>query len=128
MRPLISRYLGNWGYNKFYFDARRNLQVELAKETLKITQSDLNAKSSGVFIERINNDTDTITDIFTTLIDYSTSVISALGIFLSTLFINPLIFVTYLVCIIILFIMSRKQAQINQYNTELQNCQEEEKR
>ncbi len=112
----LSRYLGNWGYNKFYFDARRNLQVELAKETLKITQSDLNAKSSGVFIERINNDTDTITDIFTTLIDYSTSVISALGIFLSTLFINPLIFVTYLVCIIILFIMSRKQAQINQYN------------
>ena len=115
----ISRFIGNWGYNKFYFDARRNLQVELAKETLKITQSDLNSKSSGVFIERINNDTDTITDIFTTLIDYSTSVISALGILISTIFINPLISIVYVICIIILFVVSRKQAKINQANRKL---------
>jgi len=115
----IFRFLGMWGYNKFYYDARRNLQVELAKETLKITQSDLNSKSSGVFIERINNDTDTITDIFTTLIDYSTTVISSTGILISTLFINPIIFITYVISIVILFIVSKKQAEMNQNKRKL---------
>lgn len=61
-RNLV-RYIGSYAYNKFYYDVRRNLQIELTRETLKITQEELNTTSSGVFIERINNDTDSLTDV-----------------------------------------------------------------
>ena len=68
----IVRYFSNYSYNRFFYDVRRNLQLELARETLRIEQRELNNNSSGVFIERINADTDNLTDIFVALIDYIT--------------------------------------------------------
>ena len=121
----LFRYLSSWAYNKFYFDARRHLQIELAAETLKITQTDLNSKSSGVFIERINNDTDQITDIFGEMIEYVTSLVSAGGILISTLFINKLVFVAYLLFIIVIFFVNKKFAEINQsYRREWKKSRE----
>lgn len=79
----IIRYLYNYVYNKFYYDVRKNLQIELTRETLKLSQDELNHNSSGVFIERINNDTDNLTDIFTTLIDYIINIIGKIGILIS---------------------------------------------
>ena len=121
----ICRYFSSYSYNKFYFDARRHLQIELASETLKITQSDLNSKSSGVFIERINNDTDQITDIFCEMIEYITSMVSAIGILISTLFINYFIFIAYLIFIVVIFLINKKFAEINQsYRKEWKKSRE----
>jgi ABC-type multidrug transport system fused ATPase/permease subunit len=110
----ITRYLSSWSYNKYYFDVRRNMQIDLARETLKITQSDLNSKSSGVFIERITNDTDQLSDIFGEMIEYITSIISSTGILISTLFINYTIFIAYVIFIILIFFVNKKFAEINQ--------------
>ena len=121
----ITRYLSSWSYNKYYFDVRRNLQIDLARETLKITQEELNSKSSGVFIERINNDTDQISDIFGEMIEYITSIISSTGILISTLFINYTIFIAYLTFIILIFFVNKKFAEINQsYRKEWKKSRE----
>ena len=121
----ITRYLSSWSYNKYYFDVRRNLQIDLARETLKITQEELNSKSSGVFIERINNDTDQISDIFGEMIEYITSIISSTGILISTLFINYTIFIAYTVFIILIFFVNKKFAEINQsYRKEWKKSRE----
>ena len=112
----FSRLAYNYFYNKFYYDVRRNLQVELVRETLKITQQDLNNNSSGVFIERINGDTDNLTDIFTSLIDYVVSIIGNLGVLVTVFFINWCLGLIYIVLMIIIIIYNKFASSINYKN------------
>ena len=102
----------NYTYSKFYYDARKNLQLELIRETLRITQKDLNNNSSGVFIERINGDTDNLTDIFTILIDYLTDLIGNLGILVTVFFINFYLGLLYVFVIIIFFLYNKFSSNI----------------
>lgn len=112
----IMRYLFKYVYNKFYYDVRRNLQIALTRETLKITQEELNSNSSGIFIERINNDTDNLTDIFIDLIDYLTGVIGNIGVLIAIFFINIYIGVAYIIFIIITIIYNKYSSHINYEN------------
>lgn len=112
----IVRYSYNYVYNKFYYDVRKNLQIELTRETLKLSQDELNHNSSGVFIERINNDTDNLTDIFTTLIDYIISIIGNIGVLISVFFINIYIGFAYILFIFIIIIYNKFTSNINYKN------------
>lgn len=114
-RNLV-RYIGSYAYNKFYYDVRRNLQIELTRETLKITQEELNTTSSGVFIERINNDTDSLTDVFASLINQVTTIIGNFGILVTIFFINRYMFLAYLSFIIIIIAFNRYSSNINYMN------------
>ena len=114
-RNLV-RYIGSYAYNKFYYDVRRNLQIELTRETLKITQEELNTTSSGVFIDRINNDTDSLTDVFASLINQVTTIIGNLGILVTIFFINRYMFLAYLSFIIIIIAFNRYSSNINYMN------------
>ena len=112
----IVRYFSNYSYNRFFYDVRRNLQLELARETLRIEQRELNNNSSGVFIERINADTDNLTDIFAALIDYITSIIGNIGILISVLMVNIYIGLAYCVFIVIIILYNRFSSNINYKN------------
>ena len=112
----IVRYFSNYSYNRFFYDVRRNLQLELARETLRIEQRELNNNSSGVFIERINSDTDNLTDIFAALIDYITSIIGNIGILISVLMVNIYIGLAYCVFIVIIILYNRFSSNINYKN------------
>lgn len=109
----ILRDLCSFAVNKYFYDVRKNIQLELAKETLKITTNDLNINSSGVFIERINNDSNQVTDIYITLVDYGVSIIGDLGVFISVFFISKSMFLLYFIFIIILFLIQKRSANIN---------------
>ena len=112
----ITRYIYNYVYNKFYYYVRRNLQIQLARETLKLTQEELNTNSSGIFIERINNDTDNLTDIFTTLIDYLISIIGNIGILIVVFFINIYIGIAYVLFITVIVLYNKYISNINYKN------------
>ena len=112
----FSRLAYNYFYNKFYYDVRRNLQIELVRETLKITQQDLNTNSSGVFIERINGDTDNLTDIFTSLIDYISSIIGNLGVLIVVFFINWILGLIYVGLMIVIILYNKFASGINYKN------------
>ncbi len=112
----IMRYLCGFVYNKFYYDVRRVLQIELTRETLKITQEELNNNSSGIFIERINDDTDNLTDIFAELIDYFTGIIGNVGLLITIIFINVYIGIAYIIFIIIIILYNKYSSGINYKN------------
>ncbi len=112
----FSRLAYNYFYNKFYYDVRRNLQIELVRETLKITQQDLNTNSSGVFIERINGDTDNLTDIFTYLIDYISSIIGNLGVLIVVFFINWILGLIYVGLMIVIILYNKFASSVNYKN------------
>lgn len=115
----IVNYLCTIFYNKLYYNMRKNLQLELVNETLKITQSELNSNSSGVFIERINNDTDNIADIFWNLFDYITAITGNIGILISVFFINVYVGFAYILFLIIIFIYNKYSSKINYENRKV---------
>lgn len=112
----IGHYFYNQVYNRFYYDVRKNLQLSLTEETLKITQEDLNNNSSGVFIERINNDTDNLTDIFANLIDYLVNIIGNIGVLIVVFSINMYIGLAYVLFIIFIIVYNKFSSNINYKN------------
>ena len=112
----IARYFYDYSYNKFYYDVRRNMQLELTRETLRLTQTELNTNFSGVFIERINSDTDNLTDIFAQLIDYVIGIIGNFGILISVFFINVYVGLSYLLFLLTIFFYNKFASNINYKN------------
>ncbi len=103
----LDRFFNNYCSNKYFFAVQKNIQLEVAKETLKINTETLNKNSSGVFIERIGTDSETLADIFVMIIDYVTFAISNIGVFLSIFFLNKIIFLIFLVFLLILFFLQK---------------------
>lgn len=96
-------YIDNCFINRFFYSVKKNIQLKLAKETLKINMDTLNHNSSGLFIERINNDSDALSNVFLILIDYITFLLSNIGVFISIFFLNKIIFLIYLLFLLVLF-------------------------
>ena len=83
----------------------RNIQITLGKEILKLEQSTIDSNSSGMFIQRLTNDTDKMAGMFTTGMGKMTAFISNIGSFIAILIIDWHMFVYYLVAAIILTIL-----------------------
>ena len=83
----------------------RNIQMSLGREILKLEQSELDSKSSGVFIQRLTNDTDKMSDIFTFGMGILSSFLSKIGSFIAILIIDYHMFIYYLMAAIILTIL-----------------------
>ncbi len=108
----LGRYIYMYSWNKYFYSVKKNIQLDLADEILKITQDDLNNNSSGVFIERLNNDTEKLTDIFVDLLDWLSDIVGGIGVFLSVFFINKIIFLVFLAFILILFTLQKRAQNI----------------
>lgn len=107
----IARNLGHFFARKysqiFAREVLKRIQIDIANEVLKIETSDLDKKSSGVFIDRLVKDTGYIADIFLDLNMSVTDVITNVGILFAIFIVNKLIFVFYVIAIIIIFIFER---------------------
>jgi len=91
----------------FAAEILKHIQIDLALEVLNIETSDLDKKSSGVFIDRLVKDTSRIADIFLQLNMSLTDLITNIGILLAIFIINKIIFLYYCFSIIIIFIFER---------------------
>lgn len=80
----------------FYRGVTEDLQNDLSREILRISQSDIDKTSTGTFIERMTNDTSKMSSMFTTGVGILTGVVSDIGIFISILIINWQCFFYYL--------------------------------
>ena len=111
----ILRNLGNllnaFFFNKYFYTVKKNMQLEVANKTLQVKTAVLQEHSSGVFIERISNDTDMLANIFIEIIDYATYILSVIGVLISMLFLNIAIFCLYLGFVILLFFSQKYAAK-----------------
>lgn len=122
----VVRYFNNCFINRFFFSVKKNIQLKLATETLKINMDTLNHNSSGLFIERINNDSATMADIFVTVIDYVTFLLSNIGVFISIFFLNKIIFLIYLLFLLVLFFGQKYAADKIQEKRKVMKKKQEE--
>ena len=96
MRNLF-HYLYNMIFGRYLLNITLSLQSEIAKETLKLEVSELDKKSSGVFIDRLNVDTRDIANIFTRLGDAIIDVLTNIGVIFAILVVNRLMFLYFVI-------------------------------
>lgn len=80
----------------------RNIQMSLGREILKLEQSTLDSNSSGTFIQRLTNDTEKMSRIFTNGMVIIIKFLSAIGSFIAILLIDWHMFLYYAVSSLIL--------------------------
>lgn len=101
----VLHYAYNMIFGKYLLNITLALQSEIAKETLKLEISELDKKSSGVFIDRLNIDTRDIANIFTRLGDAVIDVLTNIGVLFAILIVNRLMFLYFVITLVILFIL-----------------------
>lgn len=73
---------------KFTVGITKRIQNKLGEEILKISQTDLDLNSSGIFVQRMISDTAQLANMFMAGIGRIVGIISSLGIFISIFIIN----------------------------------------
>ncbi len=89
----------------------KNIQVKLGKEILKMNQKELDSNSSGMFIQRIVNDTDQMAKMFTEGLGYIAGVVRNIGAFVAILILNWQMFLYYLAVSLILTLLQLRKTK-----------------
>ncbi len=102
-------YLCNYFSQVIYRESFTRIQLDLGKSILKLTNSCIDDNSSGVFIERLTNDTSKIADVFNLINFELSTIITNIGIFGALLIIDLRIFLYILIMTIIIGIAVHKK-------------------
>lgn len=97
----LFRNLGDKLMQMVYRESYNRIQNALGKEVLKLDNQTLDENGSGVFIQRLTNDSSSLSDIFNIIIDCFTSIITNIGIFIAIFIINKWAFVFFVISSII---------------------------
>lgn len=106
-------YLMYYGKGYFYYKVYQktliNLQVAVAKETLKLEVKEIDKETSGLFIDRLNRDTQEISSMFMEYTYWTSYVISNVGVLVAIFFLNKYFFVYALLVAVCVFLINRKR-------------------
>ena len=105
----IFNYMARLCAQKVYREGFKKIQIHLGSEILKIENKCLDANSSGVFIQRLTNDTSKIADVFNVLFINMTNIIADIGIFTAVFVINKPAFFYLVVMITTLYLIENKR-------------------
>ena len=84
----------------------RNIQMSLGREILALEQETLDSNSSGTFIQRLTNDTEKMSRIFTNGMVIIIKFLSAIGSFIAILIIDWHMFLYYVLASLILSVLN----------------------
>lgn len=102
-------YFKGFLYQKVYQKTLVNLQIAVARETLKLEVKEIDKESSGLFIDRLNKDTQDISSMFMEYTYWISYVISNIGVLVAIFVLNKYLFFYALVVSGIIFIISKKR-------------------
>lgn len=86
----------------FFRGTTKDIQINAAREILKIELTSIDQSGSGTFIQRINNDTDEMSRIFTRGMGFLTGILTDIGVYVAIFIVNKIIFCYFIVCSILL--------------------------
>lgn len=110
----------------FFRGTTEDIQINAAREILKIELTSIDKKGSGTFIQRINNDTDDMSRIFTRGMGYFAEILTDIGIYVAIFIVNKIVFCFFLVCSILLtFLHLLKVRKINEEDKKYRNQREQ---
>lgn len=109
MRMLSSLvgYLSSKVSRVFYRETYLNLQVEVARSIIDLETAEIDKNSSGVFIDRLSQDTSNIAEVFRTIFRKLNIIITNVGILFAVFAINKPMFIYFIVALSIIFYFER---------------------
>ncbi len=110
-------FLKTFFYQKIYRNTLTNLQVAVARETLKLEVKEIDRETSGLFIDRLNKDTQDISGMFMEYTYWISKVISNLGVFIAVLLLNKYLFI-YAVFVALISLFVAKKRLNKQYTVQ----------
>lgn len=112
----LSRSTSNYFLRLFsqiiYRETFTKIQSDLGKEMLKLETKTIDENSSGIFIQRLTNDTSKIADIFNALNMYLGNIITDIGIFAAVFIINKIAFLYLIVMVVIIYFVEKRRIKI----------------
>lgn len=118
---LCMRYV----YDNYMVETITEIQMEMFKETLRIKAEDIDKNTSGTFIDRINNDTNDIVNIFENLISSFLEFISNLGVLIAVIFISyPMFFFFIISAIIDTYVSHLRREKVFSQNKKYRKVRE----
>lgn len=106
MQNLLFYFKGIF-YKKIYQKTLLNLQIAVARETLKLEVKEVDNESSGLFIDRLNKDTQDISSMFMEYTYWLSYVISNIGVLLTIYILNKYLFIYSLITSVCIFLINR---------------------
>ena len=108
----IILYFFNRIFELYSIKATTNAQIKMFEETLKIKTAVIEDNTTGMFIDRINNDTEDIINTFSNLSSVFINMISNAGIFLAVFVINRYMFLYFVISFIVIVVIENKKNNI----------------
>jgi ABC-type multidrug transport system fused ATPase/permease subunit len=105
----IFNYLGTRSAQIIYREGVIKVQTRLGREILKLENNCLDEKGTGLFIQRMNNDTSKLADIYNVISSYGMEILTNIGIFAAIFIINKVVFCYLFIMMIILYLVERKR-------------------
>lgn len=105
----ILYYFKGFFYNVVYRKTLVNLQVSVARETLKLEVKEMDKESSGLFIDRLNRDTQDISGMFMEYTYWTSYVISNIGVLVAIFFLNRYFFFYAILVSLSVFFVNKKR-------------------
>lgn len=93
-------------YQKIYKNLFTKLQSSLSNEILTIENECIDKNSSGLFIQRITNDTSNLASLFKDLIQVLGQLLSDVGIYITILIVSKIAFIYFVICTIVIFFIA----------------------
>ena len=133
LRNFVHFYTRKFGM-VIYRETLANFQIKLGSEILKLENDSLDSVGTGVFIQRLSNDTNRLADIFNNLNLNLFNIIADIGIFGAVFIINKFACLYLLIAMVILYfiesirtktrnekdrIFRKKQEKVSGFATEL---------
>ncbi len=94
-------------FQKIYQKTLNRLQIAVAREALKLEIQEIDKASSGLFIDRLNRDTEDISSMFMEYAYWTSYVISNIGVLVAIFILNRYLFIFCLVASIIIFFINK---------------------
>ena len=102
-----------------------NMQINLGENILQLENKVFDENGSGVFMERLTGDTNSLATIFNSLNSNIFGIISKIGIYIAIFYISKTIFFVTIIMVIIRFLIERKRAKlVNEKDKERRKNQE----
>jgi len=107
---LISNYIEFFGRKssiQIYRSTLSNLEIDLGKNVLKLENRCLDKNGSGLFIQRLTNDTSRLADVFNSFLSMLSRLIRYIGVLCAIFVVNKIVFIYAILTIIGLYIMEK---------------------
>ncbi len=107
----VMHYFGNYNAQYLYRESFIRLQTALGRQIVQIENECMDSHSSGVFIQRLTNDTSKLADIFFLLNRSIANIITDVGILIAVFFLNKIVFIYIVSMLLIVYAVDSTRVQ-----------------